>query len=72
VLPYDTLAAALDEPLPPGASVRALEDFLINDCFGTVRPKTRATHALRPQQRTAAALYRVLLHALRSVGRMPL
>lgn len=38
MLPYDTLAAALDEPLPPGASVRALEDFLINECFGTVRP----------------------------------
>ncbi len=37
MLPYDTLAAALDEPLPPGASVRALEDFLINECFGTVR-----------------------------------
>ena len=38
MLPYDTLAGALDEPLPPGASVRALEDFLINECFGTVRP----------------------------------
>jgi hypothetical protein len=44
VLPYDTLAAALDEPLPPGASVRALEDFLINECFGTVRSPPK--HAL--------------------------
>lgn len=56
MLPYDALAAALDEPLPPGASVRALEDFLINECFATVRAPSppRATRL----QRTAVACAR--------------
>ncbi len=40
MLPYHTLAAALDEPLPAGASVRGLEDFLIAECFGTARRGT--------------------------------
>ena len=36
-IPYAQLVAALDMPLPPGGSVRALEDFLINECLTQVR-----------------------------------
>lgn len=35
-IPYAQLVTALDMPLPPGGSVRALEDFLINECLTQV------------------------------------
>ena len=75
MLPYDALAAALDEPLPPGAAVRALEDFLINECFGTVRfpnqtprwpPRARVACAASLRRDAAPSALRSTIFACRS------